>query len=197
MKIENLFKGRIGRLHFLLIPICVVLPIAILFMVYGLIQLIGALMGIDTNAYSSVTEPSSGQVFMNFLNWALPAVAVILFIPIYFIAHFSVYVRRAHDIGSTTGMGVLLSVLTLIPYVGLIPGLYMLFKKGDEKENEYGVPNKSSLWKNILNKGYVESKNRKVTSVKEDLSDSLVHCGNCGKTVVGGANFCKHCGNKI
>jgi uncharacterized membrane protein YhaH (DUF805 family)/ribosomal protein L40E len=167
-------------------------------MVYGLIQFFGALFGVDTNTANSFSQPSAGETFLNFLNWALPAIAVLIFLPVCFGAHFSVFVRRAHDFGSSTSMGVLMGFITFIPYLGLIPALYMLFKKGDSHTNEFGAVNTKSIWKNILNQDYKET-HKSVNKTEEVVHNESAgsHCTQCGASVSVGAKFCKSCGAKI
>src|SRR5579863_7344169 len=81
---------------------------------------------------------SMGTIIGSF-NIILRALLVAFWlISLHFFA-FSLYIRRFHDFGRSGWW----SLLLLIPLVGFITGLILLFIHGDETENKYGkqLPN--------------------------------------------------------
>lgn len=92
------------------------------------------------------------EIFINFLNWILPVITVLAFFILFPILHFSLFIRRAHDFNKD---GILYAVLGFIPFVAIFIWLYVLVKEGDIAGNRFGLPNKSSVWENIFNKGNI------------------------------------------
>jgi hypothetical protein len=62
----------------------------------------------------------------------------------------SLYIRRWHDLGHSGWM----SLLQLIPVVNFFVLLYLIFAKGDEGANQYGLPNTTQpFWRSVFYPG--------------------------------------------
>lgn len=103
-------KGRIGRVRYLVYASA--LSIIMMAVIGVVVSLIAA----------------TGNVMM------MVAVAALLWIPM-FVILFMVLRRRLHDMGKSGWYG----LLQLIPLVNLIFILWILFGRGDEGSNEYGL----------------------------------------------------------
>jgi uncharacterized membrane protein YhaH (DUF805 family) len=102
--------GRIGRIRYLAYQFASSLLIGVLI----------AFLGAALNSIS-----------LSFIAW-LP----ILSLPLYFASLFIFGRRRLNDLGHS-GWFIL---LTFIPIVNFVFGLYLVFARGDEANNEYGPP---------------------------------------------------------
>ena len=120
--------ARIGRLRYFLGPLCTVGPLYALVAIWGVI-------GYMMQQGGGTVSPNS---FISMVNFVIP----LLMIPAVLLGFVGVYlfitlgIRRTHDVGHSGWF----LLLTFIPYIGLIFSLYLLFKKGDQGENKYGLP---------------------------------------------------------
>ena len=125
--------ARIGRLRYFLGPLCTMGPLFALVAVWGVIGYMQVQAGMGGT-------PASNPFFA-MVNFAIP----LLLIPAVLLALVGLYlsimlgIRRTHDVGQSGWF----LLLTLIPYIGFIFGLYLLFKKGDPSANKYGQPSPS------------------------------------------------------
>ena len=121
------FQGRLNRQLFFLTHMTLS---SVYGYVWGLIYLVSwlffgiALLGGDEEVAAAAT--AGGFVI-------LAVFSALLSIPFIWM-YFSLYVKRAHDIGWTGWMVLLL----FIPIVGLIFWILLLFKPGTHGENRYG-----------------------------------------------------------
>jgi len=76
------------------------------------------------------TIPRSTGLMIGMIN----AVIVLVIIPLFYVGHIAIGVRRLHDHGEP-GIKFL---LTFIPLAGIIFWLMMVFTPGEDFENEYG-----------------------------------------------------------
>lgn len=119
MEKKSLWQGRIARLNYFLGKCFTVLPIIVLSIIWWLL--------------GAMAQESVSSIVINLTALLL---VVLLFAAVIWYIYFivSLDIRRLHDIGWSGWW-----TLTLfIPYLGLIPGLIILFKKGDEGTNAYG-----------------------------------------------------------
>lgn len=121
--IANLFKGRVGRLHYFLGGIFT--P----FILLGLISL--------------VIKIIFGEE--SILNNAVIILSAIFYIPLFI----TLGIRRCHDLNKSGFM----FLLQIIPIIGWFFGLYLIFAKGTPGRNKYGEewPIGSSFIEVILN----------------------------------------------
>ena len=123
--------GRFGRLSYLgwngLLCISIML-IAILVAI--------GLPGLQT---PDQRLPTSAILFLGFVYMGV----------LYFTFIFAI--RRLHD-RNHSGW---LSLLTLIPLINLGLTLYLAFAKGDEHENQFGLPRSTKTWEKVLAWFYV------------------------------------------
>jgi len=83
--------------------------------------------------------PTSAILFLSFVYMGV----------LYFSFIFAI--RRLHD-RNHSGW---LSLLTLIPLINLGLTLYLAFAKGDEHENQFGLPRSTKTWEKVLAWFYV------------------------------------------
>jgi len=127
---KNLYSGRIGRLDYFL---------SALFLFVAMIPI-----------YSSIIVASALSSRNDLVGSLATFATLIIFMIIIFYGWlvFSVHVRRLHD----AGMSGWYALLFLIPLVGFLFFIAMLFKKGDEGENEYGaIIGNVGFFKKMLN----------------------------------------------
>ena len=113
-------KGRIGRMSFFLYN----------YFVYGNVG--GLLGGIIVYMIGMLIDKESSQeIFIIGI-----VVVVLLSIAVLFVIYMSVClcIRRCHDIGLSGWW----AVLVFIPYIDLLMGLFLIFKKGQQRDNIYG-----------------------------------------------------------
>jgi len=138
--IGKLFSGRLGRMRYFQGVLISFLPFFLTVSLWGFIHIFtGIYLGNDTSPSFLVS------LFNNVIIPLVFAVEFLLFFPCYF----TVTIRRCHDIGASGW----LSLCVLIPYVGAILGLVLLFKKGDAMTNTYGSPpaHGRKFWADIFN----------------------------------------------
>jgi len=122
--IERIWSGRIGRLNYFLGSMLPTAAIFVLVSLWGVVQLLQA------------TFSSSSLDLVGTLINALVGLLITIFVVLFFIFHTLLGIRRSHDVG-ITGWFIL---LTYIPYLGIVPALYLLIKKGESSVNLYGNP---------------------------------------------------------
>ena len=116
---------------------------------YFLSSLIYALAnGIITYVLSNMLSGLGSSSIALILN-------IILFV-LFVIFAFGITVRRCHDVNYSG----YLSLIMLIPLVGLIFSIYLLFAPGTAGENKYGAPNTDSLMTVAFNPGQSSSVNQ-------------------------------------
>ncbi|HEY4964518.1 MAG TPA: DUF805 domain-containing protein [Candidatus Saccharimonadales bacterium] len=169
----GMFGRRIGRSGFLLGCIYIILPLIIVVF----LQIVGHFMLNSTAANSNIIAPSSNSLspsdksntfskttvfnsssansdtasslpqnssnsylkLTDILSIIVGAITLILFIPV----SISLYVRRFHDLNQSG----LLTFLTLIPFLGTLVFIYLLFAPGNTSQNKYGLPiNSNNFW---------------------------------------------------
>jgi len=132
-RVRRLWNGRLGRLHFFTGNLFGILPIFVVVSIWGAVRMIS----------ESMNSGVSGESLDSIIGFFVLIAAFW-----WFFLHQCVTVRRCHDVGITGWF----SLLTYIPYIGLIPGLYLLFKKGEEKVNSYGaVPKERGFLADVFN----------------------------------------------
>jgi uncharacterized membrane protein YhaH (DUF805 family) len=118
------FKGRATRTEYGLYHItAIVLFIAL--------QLLFA--GINAGLTGGHPESANGDPVAMVVTM-VGAVAILLAMPLLYIGHIAISLRRLHDHGEP-GIKFL---LTFIPLAGIIFWLMMVFTRGDDFENDYG-----------------------------------------------------------
>lgn len=118
--------GRFGRLSYLGWNglLCISIMLIIILVAIGL-------PGLQT---PDQRLPTSVILFLGFVYMGV----------LYFTFIFAI--RRLHD-RNHSGW---LSLLTLIPLVNLGLTLYLVFAKGDEHENQFGLPRSTKTWEKVL-----------------------------------------------
>ncbi len=122
--------ARIGRLRYFLGPLCTMGPLFALVAMWGVVGYM--------QSQAAIGGAPSSSPLLHIIDSAIP----LLMIPAVLLALAGLYlsimlgIRRAHDVG-LSGWFIL---LTFIPYIGFMFGLYLLFKKGDLNANKYGQP---------------------------------------------------------
>ncbi|WP_338847174.1 DUF805 domain-containing protein [Massilia sp. W12] len=111
-------RGRIGRLRF--IAYCGLMP--------PILVMLGILFGLIIPLLPPAVARSFRDMPPAFVGIALFVVVML------FIAYFAV--RRLRDMSYP----IWLSLLMLVPYIGTLPLLLLIFKAGDEGENRHGLP---------------------------------------------------------
>ena len=108
-------KGRIGRMSFFSYSF-----------VYGIV---GGLLGGILGALIFVSQEAVTYI-------PLIITIVLLSIAALFVIYMSVClcIRRCHDIGLSGWW----AILVFIPYIDLLMGLFLIFKKGQQRDNIYG-----------------------------------------------------------
>lgn len=104
------FSGRAGRLEYFLINLATYIAIVV------------------AQVATVSTDPTTGATSIS------PFFFVASFVGIYF--SLSNFVRRLHDLGHTGWV----ALLSLLPIINIILGLYLLFAAGNEFGNKFGPP---------------------------------------------------------
>lgn len=89
-------------------------------------------------------EPGQGMSIFPMLLLGIVYIAMIYF-------SFIFAIRRLHDLNQSGW----LSLLMLIPLVNLGLAVYLTFAKGDEHENQFGLPRSTKTWEKVLAWFYV------------------------------------------
>lgn len=123
--------GRFGRLSYLGWNglLCISIMLIVILVAIGL-------PGLQT---PDQRLPTSAILFLSFVYMGV----------LYFSFIFAI--RRLHD-RNHSGW---LSLLTLIPLINLGLTLYLAFAKGDEHENQFGLPRSTKTWEKVLAWFYV------------------------------------------
>ena len=123
--------GRFGRLSYLGWNglLCIFIMLIVILIAIGL-------PGLQT---PDQRLPTSAILFLSFVYMGV----------LYFSFIFAI--RRLHD-RNHSGW---LSLLTLIPLINLGLTLYLAFAKGDEHENQFGLPRSTKTWEKVLAWFYV------------------------------------------
>lgn len=100
----------------------------------------------------------------------------------------SLTVRRSHDIDLGWGMTIFLIILTLIPGVSFLPFLYLIFRRGSEHENRYGLSPLELRERRQAEETQVEEKNSR------RLGRGKLECHACHRVIDEDSLFCKYCG---
>ncbi len=125
--IKSLYQGRVGRMNYFLASLT-----------YGLINII---------VFVVIKGISYGPV-SNSINHTASILNIILIVAVA-IFGFGITVRRCHDLNYSG----FLSLITLIPLVGMIFSLYLLFAPGTEGANNYGSPSTDNFINATFNPG--------------------------------------------
>lgn len=113
-------KGRIGRMSFFL---------------YNLVcNICGSFLGgiIGYMIVMLIDEESSQEIFIGIVVVVLVLLSIAALFVIYMSA--CLWIRRCHDIGLSGWW----AILDFIPYINLLMGLFLIFKKGQQRDNIYG-----------------------------------------------------------
>lgn len=123
-------QSRISRLTYLKGLLLSLLLIGAVVVVLGLLFALFRLL------YESLGAPQNGSLYQiaNVLAIALPDIISAAIIICLFLAYVILTIRRLHDIG-LSGWVVLIS---LIPFLGFLLVLFLLFKRGEPLTNRYG-----------------------------------------------------------
>ena len=119
--------GRFGRLSFLAWNCLLSLGLAVLIAIIAVV------------APNLLLELGSGSM----------GIGMILLVIIYIVAFYFSFIftiRRLHD-RNHTGW---LSLLSLVPLVNIIMGLYLVFAPGDDRQNSYGAVRETASWEKVL-----------------------------------------------
>lgn len=116
--VRRMWNGRIARMNYFLGTLFGILPL------FGLVALWGAV-----RLLTYETDSALANIF-----FALIPIFITLALLWWGFLHLCLAIRRCHDIGVTGWV----SLLAYIPYLGLIPALVFLFKRGEEGPNLYG-----------------------------------------------------------
>ncbi len=82
------------------------------------------------SSINSTTTPTQEQEYAALNGDPLSlmfSTAVVIYCIWFFIALISIYYRRMRDIGKSAMFSLTLQVLTAIPYLGIIPGIYTIY----------------------------------------------------------------------
>jgi len=112
----------------------------------GLLLLAVMTLGILSALLFPGFVPAPGQDMSVFAMLLLGLIYIVI---LYFSFIFAI--RRLHD-RNHSGW---LSLLTLIPLINLGLTLYLAFAKGDEHENQFGLPRTTKTWEKVLAWFYV------------------------------------------
>ena len=68
-------------------------------------------------------------------DWVLGLIALVV-LPLSTWVSLALAAKRFHDIGTSGWLGLLL----FVPFIGLLVGIYLLFARGEDRDNQYGPP---------------------------------------------------------
>jgi uncharacterized membrane protein YhaH (DUF805 family) len=122
--------GRIGRFHFFLGQILLIVVTALLLTIMFLTAM--ALGG-----------PGTPKIF----EYGIIGI-ILLLVALTVALAFSQIVKRLHDVGYP---GWIL-LLNFIPYVYIVLTLFLLFKRGDQGINKYGAPSEHGFWRSLFSR---------------------------------------------
>ena len=118
------FSGRIKRSTFLFSMVLVyAVPVAVY--VLAVLILDSGILAIG----GSVSETFSETAEIAGLVFAIPLFAWI---------NLAVTFKRLHDYGASLGMFLTINIVSIIPFIGPVIGLFLLFRSGDSGANMYG-----------------------------------------------------------
>lgn len=116
---RRFWNGRIARKNYFLGSLISALPLFALVMLWGIIHLMSESLNSDSADIA--------------IFGALLPIFITLALAFWVFLHLCLMIRRCHDMGVTGWV----SLLSYIPYLGLIPALVFLFKRGEEGANHY------------------------------------------------------------
>ena len=128
-------RGRFSRYSFLAWNF--VLNIAVMIIVMAIIAIAGAATNLLT-----MTDPSQVMAFYT-SGVGLVAIAIML---VAFVFTIIFFIRRLHDINMSGWW----SLLSIIPIVNIIFGIFALVKKGTEGGNNFGPARATPKWEKVV-----------------------------------------------
>ena len=116
--LSGMWAGRVGRRQYLVN--------------YLILTVVGVILGFPLAFWFglSIYNVSLAEALLSFLVLFILSIIQTVFV-------FSLHIRRLHDIDQTG----LWSLLTLLPFIGFLLLLALIFIGGDSTSNKYGEPN--------------------------------------------------------
>ena len=131
-QLSKLWHGRLNRMNYFLGTLFLWVPVFVLVTIWGI---------------AALADPSGTDFVARAINRFI-GIFIVFAILYFYPLHYTLAMRRWHDIGYSGWM----TLLLYIPYIGLIPGLFLLFYTGDSGQNKYGVPpTKEGVVANVFN----------------------------------------------
>ena len=120
--LSGMWAGRIGRRQYLVN--------------YLILTIGGVILGFPLAFWFglSIYNVSLAEALLSFLVLFILSIIQTVFV-------FSLHIRRLHDIDQTG----LWSLLTLLPFIGFLLLLALIFIGGDSTSNKYGAPNDKGI----------------------------------------------------
>ena len=120
--LSGMWAGRIGRRQYLVN--------------YLILTVGGVILGFPLAFWFglSIYNVSLAEALLSFLVLFILSIIQTVFV-------FSLHIRRLHDINQTG----LWSLLTLLPFIGFLLLLALIFIGGDSTSNKYGAPNDKGI----------------------------------------------------
>ena len=120
--LSGMWAGRIGRQQYLVN--------------YLILTIGGVILGFPLAFWFglSIYNVSLAEALLSFLVLFILSIIQTVFV-------FSLHIRRLHDINQTG----LWSLLTLLPFIGFLLLLALIFIGGDSTSNRYGAPNDKGI----------------------------------------------------
>jgi uncharacterized membrane protein YhaH (DUF805 family) len=128
-----MFSGRLNRISFLLGLLYAIVPVLCAIVLYAIVTLIFGVGGAGANIIRTI---------LDLVIYIVGAAGVILIL----LAQFSLVARRWHDINQSGW----LTLLQLVPYLGFLIPLILLFIPGTTGSNKHGDPQNSKGFKAVL-----------------------------------------------
>ncbi|HUB93000.1 MAG TPA: DUF805 domain-containing protein [Verrucomicrobiae bacterium] len=129
----GMFSRRMSRLAFLLSTVYCLAPLVVAALLQFILQsILNRLIYSTTSVTTLSTTPNALIDALNVIIIVIIIAAVLLIFPV----KVSAYVRRLHDLNQSGW----LTLLILVPFVGIPLFLYLLFAPGTREQNKYGAP---------------------------------------------------------